>query len=185
MGNPRVRAAKRSVHDTEPNYIQVNQMTMDMLCTAGVTRPQAINGPGDGEPEYLVPCDIYVRAITTPTSVVHANVNDAQCTIDPSLLEAMDTRTSPPQESSGCPRPQRLVGGKRTKDPIARARARALAALGLGTAGSAMVGLAVVESATGGLAVVESAVVESAMGGLATVVGSAAGGSAMGGSATG
>ena len=44
----------------QSNYVQVNQMTMDMLCIAGVTRPQPINGPSDGEPEYLIPQHIYV-----------------------------------------------------------------------------------------------------------------------------
>jgi len=84
------------------NYVQVNQMTMDMLCIAGVTRPQPINGPSDGEPEYLIPQHIYVRYLT-PTSLVHGNVNGAPCPIDPSLVE--DNNTTPPQDRSHGPTP--------------------------------------------------------------------------------
>jgi len=84
------------------NYVQVNQMTMDMLCIAGVTQPQPINGPSDGEPEYLIPQHIYVRYLT-PTSLVHDNVNGAPCLIDPSLVE--DNNTTPPQDRSHNPTP--------------------------------------------------------------------------------
>lgn len=40
---------------TESNYVQVNQATMDILCTAGVARPQPIDCPADSEPEYHIP----------------------------------------------------------------------------------------------------------------------------------
>jgi hypothetical protein len=87
--------------------VQVNQATMDMLYTAGVTRPQPINGPSDGEPEYLIPRQIYMRYITSP-SVPNDNVNESPCLIDPSLLE---DNTHPPQEQLPCPKPRRLAGG--------------------------------------------------------------------------
>ena len=73
----------------QSTYVQVNQTTMDMLCRAGVTRPQPINGPGDGEPEYLVAQQIYLRYIAAPAapSTLNNNANDTPCPIDPSLLE--------------------------------------------------------------------------------------------------
>jgi hypothetical protein len=139
---------------------------MDILCAAGVTRPQPINGPGDGEPEYLVPRHSYDRYIT-PMSPLNA-----PCAIDPSLLE--DNNTTSHQERSQYPKPRRLAGQTRMEDPIARARAKALglARVGWATLGSAMVGSAVGGSAAVGLAPVGSAVVTSAVGGSA-VVGSA------------
>lgn len=112
---------------SQSSYVQVNQATMDVLYTAGVTRPQPINGPGDGDPEYLIPRQIYMRYITPP-SVPNDNVNDPPCPIDPSLLE---DNTNPPQQVPPRPLPQRLVGGIRTQDPIARAMARAQARLGM------------------------------------------------------
>jgi hypothetical protein len=111
--------------------VQVNQRTMDILCTAGVTRPQPINGPGDGAPEYLIPRNIYDRCIT-PMLPSNENVNNTTCAIDPSLFE--DNTTSP-QKRSQRPKPHPLSGRTRTEDPITRARARALAALGLSTGG--------------------------------------------------
>jgi len=102
---------------------------MDMLYIAGVTHPQLINGPSDGEPEYLIPHQIYMRYmyITCP-SVPNDTVNDSPCPIDPSLSEE---NTTPHQEQVLCPKPQQLVGGKWTEDPIARAKTRALIALGM------------------------------------------------------
>jgi hypothetical protein len=109
------------------SYVQVNQATMDMLYTAGVTCPQAINGPGDGEPEYLIPRQIYMKYmyITRP-SVPNDTVNEHSCPIDPSLLQA---NTPPSGKQVPRPKPQRLVGGKQTVDPIARAKEKALIAL--------------------------------------------------------
>jgi hypothetical protein len=114
------------------SYVQVNQATMDMLYTAGVTCPQAINGPGDGEPEYLIPRQIYMKYmyITRP-SVPNDTVNEHSCPIDPSLLQA---NTPPSGKQVPRPKPQRLVGGKRTVDPIARAKEKALIALGMPSA---------------------------------------------------
>jgi hypothetical protein len=116
----------------QSNYMQVNQTTMDILCTAGVTRPQPINGPGDGAPEYHIPRNIYDRYIT-PMSPSNENVNNATCAIDPSLL--YDNNTTSSEKRSQRPKPRPLSGPTRTEDPIARARARALAALGLSTGG--------------------------------------------------
>jgi hypothetical protein len=81
--------------------------------------------------------------ITRP-SVPNDTVNDSPCPIDPSLLEENNTS---PQEQVPRPKPQRLVGGKRTEDPIARAKARALIALGMPSA-TAIVQAATVTSAT-------------------------------------
>ena len=123
------------------SYMQVNQAAMDMLYTAGVTCPQPINGPGDGEPEYLIPRQIYMRYmyITCP-SVLNDTVNEHSCAIDPSLLQA---NTPPPGKQVPRPKPQRLVGGKQTMDPIARAKEKALIALGMPSA------MATVQVATG------------------------------------
>jgi hypothetical protein len=40
---------------TLSNKVQVNQLMMDILCRAGLAQPQPINGPGDGDPQYLIP----------------------------------------------------------------------------------------------------------------------------------
>jgi hypothetical protein len=72
---------------TESNYIQVNQTTMDILCTAGITQPQPINGPADGVPEYLIPRHMYARYITH-VSGGNENMTDTSCPIDPSLLDS-------------------------------------------------------------------------------------------------
>ena len=62
------RSAVRQPPDSEPDptpldYVRVNQMTMNKLCAAGVTQRQPINGPNDGEPEYDIPQQIYMRYI--------------------------------------------------------------------------------------------------------------------------
>jgi len=163
----------------QSNYVQVNQMIMDMLCIAGVTQPQPINGPGDGEPEYLIPQHIYVRYLT-PTSLVHDNVNDAPCPIDPSLLE--DNSTTPPQDRSHGLRPHPLmvclavVGLAVVRSAMVRLAAVGSATVGLEMVGSAMVrlaavviGLATVGSEMVGLEVVRSATVSLAKVGLAMV----------------
>ena len=139
------------------SYMQVDQATMNMLSTAGVTQPQPINGPGDGEPVYLIPCQIYMQYmyITSP-SLPNDTVNKCSCPIDPSLLEE---NTTPPQKQVPHLKPQRLVGGKWTIDPIARAKERALIALGM-PAGTAALRVATVPSAM--------AQVSSAQGGLAS-----------------
>ena len=116
---------------------------MDKLCTAGVTRPQPINGPGDGEPEYLIPQEIYMRYIT-PVPLENNNVNDTPCQIDPSLLEANST----PPRGSQHPKPRPRIAREHTKN------------CGMATVGSAMVGLAAVGSALVGLAMIESAVAQ-------------------------
>jgi hypothetical protein len=65
--------------------------------------------------------------ITCP-SVPNDTVNKCSCPIDPSLLEE---NTTPPRKQVPCPKPQQLVGGKWIIDPIARAKERALIALGM------------------------------------------------------
>jgi hypothetical protein len=72
---------------TELNYVQVNQTTMDILCTAGITQPQPINGLADGVPEYLIPQHMYTRYITH-VSGGNENMTDTSCPIDPSLLDS-------------------------------------------------------------------------------------------------
>jgi hypothetical protein len=72
---------------TESNYVQVNQTTMDILCTAGIAQPQPINGPADGVPEYLIPQHMYTRYITH-VSGGNENMTDTSCPIDPSLLDS-------------------------------------------------------------------------------------------------
>jgi hypothetical protein len=72
---------------TELNYVQVNQTTMDILCTAGVAQPQPINGPADGVPEYLIPQHMYARYITH-VSGGNEDITDTSCPIDPSLLDS-------------------------------------------------------------------------------------------------
>jgi hypothetical protein len=72
---------------TESNYIQVNQTTMDILCTAGVAQPQPINGPANGVPKYLIPQHMYARYITH-VSGGNENMTDTSCPIDPSLLDS-------------------------------------------------------------------------------------------------
>jgi hypothetical protein len=72
---------------TELNYVQVNQTTMDILCTAGIAQPQPINGLADGVPEYLIPQHMYARYITH-VSGGNENMTDTSCSIDPSLLDS-------------------------------------------------------------------------------------------------
>ena len=94
-------------------------MTMNKLCAAGVTQRQPINGPNDGEPEYDIPQQIYMRYIAcTPPAAPLRNdmVNDTPpCQIDPALLE--DNNYAPPQERSHRPKPRPLFGRNRTEDP--------------------------------------------------------------------
>jgi len=138
---PDADAQSADCNTARQSYVKVNQATMDMLYKAGVTCPQPINGPGDGEPEYLIPRQIYMRYmyITCP-SVLNDTVNEHSCLIDPSLLQA---NTPPPGKQVPRPKPQRLVGGKQTMDPIARAKEKALIALGMPSA------MATVQVATG------------------------------------
>jgi hypothetical protein len=61
---------------------------MDILCTAGVTQPQPINGPADGMPKYLIPQHMYARHITH-VSGGNENMTDTSYPIDPSLLDSI------------------------------------------------------------------------------------------------
>ena len=65
--------------------------------------------------------------ITHP-SLPNDTVNECSCPIDPSLLEE---NTTPPRKQVPHPKPQWLIGGKRTIDPIERVKERALIALGM------------------------------------------------------
>jgi hypothetical protein len=47
----------------QANYVQLNQTEMDRLYGVGVLQPDPINGPANGEPQYLVPQDIYAGNI--------------------------------------------------------------------------------------------------------------------------
>jgi len=60
----------------QSNYVQVNQMTMDMLCIAVSLDHSQLMVLVMVKPEYLIPQHIYVRSLT-PTSLVHDNVNGA------------------------------------------------------------------------------------------------------------
>ena len=89
---------------TLSNEVQVNQSTMDILCRAGLAQPQPINGPGDGDPQYLIPRATYVRYMGPMSG---ANVNDPP--IDPSLFPN-DKSTPPPKQTSQRPKPRPLFG---------------------------------------------------------------------------
>src|SRR3981189_1946675 len=88
---------------TQLSDVRVNQTTMDILRIAGVPQPQPINGPADGEPEYLIPQYFYTRYITH-MSQGSDNVNNNPCPIAPSLLE--NNNTMHPQQRSQRPQPR-------------------------------------------------------------------------------
>jgi hypothetical protein len=86
------RSTVQPASDTDPmmTYVRVNQMTMNEICTTvGVTQPQAINGPNDGDPEYLIPQDIYMRymAFAQEGPLAIDKPNDTPFALDPSLME--------------------------------------------------------------------------------------------------
>jgi len=117
---PGQRSMAEQAHDlntsaTLLNDVQVNQMTMDILCRAGLAQPQPINGPGDGEPQYLIPRDTYMRYMGPMSG---DNVYDPP--IDPSLLQN-DNSTPPSQQTSQRPKPRPLVGRHRTVVPTSMA----------------------------------------------------------------
>src|SRR3979490_2338758 len=87
---------------TQSSDGRLNQTTMDILRIAGVPQPQPINGPADGEPQYLIPQHFYTRYITH-MSRGSDNVNNTPCPIDPSLLEYNNTMQ--PQQRSQLPQP--------------------------------------------------------------------------------
>jgi hypothetical protein len=155
------------------------------------------NRPGDGEPEYLVPKHIYMRYIDsansspcsidpslmekTSTTVGSTTVGSAKASARVGSATVQSAKASATVQSAtrgletvglatARPRPRPLVGGQQMMDPIARAREKALAALGMptiavgpATVGLATVGLATVGSPKVGLATVGSETGESAM----------------------
>ena len=111
--NPEPPNSSQLTNTTQSGYVQVNQTAMDILCTAGVPRPQPINGPADGEPEYLISRDMYARYITH-LSLRKENANNEPCPIDPLLLEG--DHTAPPQARSQRPKPRPRFKRNETKD---------------------------------------------------------------------
>ena len=142
-------------------YLRVNQVTMNEICTTvGVTQPQAINGPNDGDPEYLIPQDIYMRymAFAQVGPLAIDKPNDTPFALDPSLMEENYCTPRPR------PKPRPLFRKNRAEDAGSSAAAGGTAEGGTAAGGSAEGGTAAGRSAEGGTA-------------------SAAGGSAEGGSA--
>ena len=106
---------------TLSNEVQVNQLMMDILCRAGLAQPQPINGPGDGDPQYLIPRATYMRYMGPMSGV---NVNDPP--IDPSLFQNHNS-TPPPQQTSQCPKPCPWFGQHRRVVPTSMSTAVASA----------------------------------------------------------
>src|ERR1700723_3133722 len=147
--------------DTDPmmTYVRVNQMNMNEICTTvGVTQPQAINGPNDGDPEYLIPQDIYMRymAFTQVGPLAIDKPNDTPFALDPSLME--ENYCTPRPRSK--PRP--LSQKNRAEDAGSSAAAGGTAAGGSAEGGTAS---AAGGSAEGGSAEGGSAAGRSAEGG--------------------
>ena len=127
-------------------YVRVNQVTMNEICTTvGVTQPQAINGPNDGDPEYLIPQDIYMRymAFAQVGPLAIDKPNDTPFALDPSLMEENYCTPRPR------PKPRPLFRKNRAEDAGSSAAEGGTAAGGTAAGGTAEGGTA---SAAGGTA---------------------------------
>src|ERR1700723_1802389 len=137
--------------DTDPmmTYVRVNQMNMNEICTTvGVTQPQAINGPNDGDPEYLIPQDIYMRymAFAQVGPLAIDKPNDTPFALDPSLMEENYCTPRPR------PKPRPLFRKNRAEDAGSSAAEGGMAAGGTAAGGTAAGGTAEGGSAEGGSA---------------------------------
>lgn len=92
LASPVMTSPQPSV-PAQPSYVYVNQQQMDFLQNAGIPLSQPVNGPNDGDPEYLVPHDLYARYITGQSVAAHQPTLDVECPIDPILLQEKGTAT--------------------------------------------------------------------------------------------